>query len=1068
MKAETDGQSSPEKLVEVITDQKKSRISYTRETLLSLSELDVCKNLPPGFDKAILSEFEEASNSVPERPRIPGSLSSQNFRRGEYGSSPPTRGDSANYSRERWDTHSSGSNDKDGDSQSDRDSDFGRRYGNQSRRSWQNSEHDGLLGSGASQKPPGFVPGTSASRGRGNSHYQLNKSNEPYHPPRPYKAGPHSRRDTFTTDMYNDETFGSSECSSEDRVEEERRRRASFELFRKEQQKGFQEKRKENVEPDIMASLVDSEDNKKLADGNNGLQEGPTSFEDDSTKCALPAQTPASRPLVPPGFTGSSLDKSLGIKPCAPEPALEVAIIGDDSVSHGEVDFVINGFPGNFMDEKSAVVVGTSGQHCEIKTLDTTVTNNSKSFASQQSKIKVSADLTSNSSPSFKNPFLQESFGVSTDGVSMGFDSQKILGNGNTDDTRHEYKSSILGKLLGVVPAATSSSSDFIECGDVRADDIGKNLPFQSSKFSHWFIEEENKEDAPFSDQPKDLQQPPPKDLLSLIVGSERSGLQASGRSEEELPTFPLKSNEPVHGFTSSTISADKGASDPSVFESVDATPRVLTCEDLEQSMFSGTSDNVSTLQFPIEDGDVSDGKVGVDSHASLHLLSLLKGPSSNLEVSSGNHQVYESEVVPGIFNNSSEDNARRVASDKSLTLETLFGPSFMKELHSREAPVSKQRGSNSGSPRAEISKPQGFTFPAANDGLFPQMGSEYGSNKTTLGGDSEEQNFTQQAKFNKLEKQWSGFDASHSGVRLDHRNSIVGIEGKADGPLGIRLPEEESLFSVVDPIIPHRSTPMPAGNVNNAGSLSSSGAHFNIIDKLASLNAALRDERPVGPNVEGPSFSSRPHPMEHNLQGWQSSPQFAQMQMNHWRPPFPPLEPHQSHMNPHLKLMGPENMFQAETHPQQSHFLANIAAPELFQNVSAAPPRFEPPGHHHPMLQQMHAGANLLPPPQLLQGMPRVASMPSQSVNHMGGFMPELSQMHGFHHGQRQRSLSSHEMPVPGFNVRDGGNVHSQSFEKLIEMQLGVNVKQANQLPGSAHNQQQPTFGHGIDLGFR
>ncbi|KAK9103721.1 hypothetical protein Sjap_020975 [Stephania japonica] len=1067
MKAESDGQSSAEKPVEVISDQKKPRISYTRETLLSLSELDVCKSLPPGFDKAILSEFEEASNGVPERTRIPGSLSSQNFRRGEYGSSPPTRGDSGNYSRGRWDTRSSGSNDKDGDSQSDRDSDFGRRYGNQSRLLWQNPEHDGLLGSGASQRPPGYVPGNSASRGRGNSHYQLNKSNEPYHPPRPYKAVPHSRRDTCTTDMYNDETFGSSECSSEDRAEEERRRRASFELFRKEQQKEFQEKHKENVEQDIMASLVDSEDNKKRAGGNNGLQVRPTSLEGDSAS-ALPAQTPASRPLVPPGFTGSSLEKNVGTKPYAPEPAMEqVASVGDHSVSHGEANFVINGFPGNLMDEKSAVLVGSSGQHSEIKAIDTTITNTSKNLASQQSDIKVSTDLTSNSSPSFKNSYLQEPFGVSTDGVSMGFDCQKILGDGNTDDTRHEYKSSILGKLLGVVPAATSSSSDFIECGDVRADVIGKNLPFQSSKFSHWFIDEENKNDAPSSDQPKDLQQqqqqPPPKDLLSLIVGNERSGLQASGKSEE-LPTLPFKSNKPVHVFTSSAISADKGPSNPSVSEIVDAAPRVLTCEDLEQSMLSGTSENVSTFPFPIEDGDVSDGKVAVDSHASVHLLSLLKGLSSNPELSSGNHQVYESEVVPDVFNNSSEDNARRVTSDKSLTLETLFGPSFMKELHSREAPVSKQRGSNSGSPRADVSKPQGFTFPAANDGLFPQMGSEYGSNKTTLGGDSEEQNFTQQAKFNKFEKQWSGFDVSHSGIRLD-RNSVVGIEGKADGPPGIRLPEEESLFSVVDPIIPHRSTPIPAGNVNNAGSLSSSGTHFNIIDKLASLNAALRDERPVGPNVEGPSFSSRPHPMEHNLQGWQSSPQIAQMQMNHWRPPFQPLDPHHSHMNPHLKLMGPENMFQQETHPQ-NHFLANIAAPELFQNVSAAPPMFEPPGHHHPMLQQMHAGANLLPPPQVLQGMPRVASLPSQSVNQMGGFMPELSQMHGFHHGQRQRSLSSHEMPNPGFGARDGGN--SQSFEKLIEMQLGLNMKQAHQLPGSAHSQQQPTYGHGIDLGFR
>ena len=47
------------------------------------------------------------------------------FRRTEYGSSPPSKGDSSNYSRGvygRWDNRSSGRSDRDSDSQSDRDS----------------------------------------------------------------------------------------------------------------------------------------------------------------------------------------------------------------------------------------------------------------------------------------------------------------------------------------------------------------------------------------------------------------------------------------------------------------------------------------------------------------------------------------------------------------------------------------------------------------------------------------------------------------------------------------------------------------------------------------------------------------------------------------------------------------------------------------------------------------------------------------------------------------------------------------------------------------------------------
>lgn len=66
--------------------------------------------------------------------------------------------------------------------------DSGRRNSNQSRRSLQVPEHDGLLGSGSFPRPSGFAAGVSAPKIRPNEHYQLNRSNEPYHPPRPYKV----------------------------------------------------------------------------------------------------------------------------------------------------------------------------------------------------------------------------------------------------------------------------------------------------------------------------------------------------------------------------------------------------------------------------------------------------------------------------------------------------------------------------------------------------------------------------------------------------------------------------------------------------------------------------------------------------------------------------------------------------------------------------------------------------------------------------------------------------------------------------------------------------------------
>ena len=44
-----------------------------------------------------------------------------------------------------------------------------------------------------------------------------------------FQAVPHSRRETH--DSYNDETFGSTECTSEDRAEEERKRRGKFSVL---------------------------------------------------------------------------------------------------------------------------------------------------------------------------------------------------------------------------------------------------------------------------------------------------------------------------------------------------------------------------------------------------------------------------------------------------------------------------------------------------------------------------------------------------------------------------------------------------------------------------------------------------------------------------------------------------------------------------------------------------------------------------------------------------------------------------------------------------------------------
>ncbi|KAI8016065.1 hypothetical protein LOK49_LG05G01081 [Camellia lanceoleosa] len=233
MSLESEIQSSPDMATESFCESKKhSKISYTRDFLLSLSELDVCKRLPSGFDQSILRR-----------------------------------------------------SDKDYDSQSDRDSESGRRYDNQSRQSYQNSEHDGLLGGGSFPRPSGYAAGFLPAV---ISRY-LTQGEAP-----------------MTHSMI-----------SQDKAEEEIRRRVSFELMRKEQQKALQEKQnlsldkhKSDLLSDFTELLEDTKDGARDFNRSNKLDESITQsvLNDDYSKSSL--QTPAFRPLVPPGFRSIVLEKN--------------------------------------------------------------------------------------------------------------------------------------------------------------------------------------------------------------------------------------------------------------------------------------------------------------------------------------------------------------------------------------------------------------------------------------------------------------------------------------------------------------------------------------------------------------------------------------------------------------------------------------------------------------------------------------------------------------------------------------------------------------------------------------
>ncbi|KAL5727241.1 hypothetical protein ACHQM5_000458 [Ranunculus cassubicifolius] len=653
--------------------QKKAKRRYSRELLLSLSELEICSKLPSGFDRSILSEFEDASNSIPERPRLPGSLSSQNFRRGEYGASPPTRGDIGNSSRGphgRWDTRSTGSNDRDSDSQLDSESDSGWRVVSHSRRAHSNvAEHDGLLGSGLSPKPSGFTSAT-VTKGRGSTQYQLNRTHEPYQPPRPYKAAPHSRRDA--TDVINEETFGSSESSSQDRAEEERKRRASFEQFRKEQkelhekQKQFPEKHKENVDPGMAALLGNSDDDAKLWDKTLGSEDMPRSSQGASGKSSSIAQTAASRPLVPPGFTGAvekppgftgAVEKNVALKSSSSHLTTEVGNGGVDvNTAQTKANVVTSGTSDKPVNGKPVPLAGKSEKQYDNKT-NAPITE------------ILSGAMYENSAGIIRDSYINSTLPEGVDSY-----SKKIPGNDVKGIAIPEQSTSILAKLFGKTSPADSVVTGFSEPSDGSAHN-GSPSPSQSSKFTHWFLEEEKKPEVDFSFDK-------PEDLLSLIVNGEKTGFQASRVSDKNSSLFPFENNDlickPLNTTTPTTTEPSYSGGSQSV----------LTCEDLEQSILSEFSDKSSSPSHSFQ-APKTQKKTQVDNQASHHLLSLLqKGTSS-------------SSLTPESFREPPEN--LQTESDKNLTLETLFGSAFMQELHSFNAPVSVQRNAVGGATQSNI-----------------------------------------------------------------------------------------------------------------------------------------------------------------------------------------------------------------------------------------------------------------------------------------------------------------------------------------------------------------------------
>ncbi|CAL1398863.1 unnamed protein product [Linum trigynum] len=1055
--------NGPDLHEEACTKSQKSKLLYTREFLLSLSDLDVCKRLPSGFDQSLLSEFEDTSQ---DRFRASGGLPLQSYKRTEYGSSPPTRGETSNFSRGiqgRWDSRSSVRSDRDSDSQSDKESDTGRRYGNQSRRPWQVPEHDGLLGSGSFPRPPGFAVGSSASKLR-----EPSKANEPYQPPRPYKAGPHSRRET--NDSFNDETFGSSECTTEDREEEERKRRASFELLRKEHQKAFQERQK--LTPgkgkgdfDFASLMEDSRDDKRSQDKSTEL-DGPVSI--NNSHKAASSSAPVSRPLVPPGFSNAAAEKSTGTK----------------AVANSQLE-VVNEVEGNLSHDKgNNLFIGASHNQDQMQPLEPLNVNEQGlgnlgiNVSVHSSKGQKSLDLPSTVDASSKligkdnlfhiPPEVLEVFQTQKNSIVTDLSPEDVMkgkfigGSGPTSST------SILEKLFGNALALNGGdSSSSVEQHDPKMEEAWISPDVQSSKFAQWFLEEEK-------NLVDDVSSGGANSLLSLIVGGEKVLSHPSdGRSTKQhiLPDLSIRNGEHANKdrISSSALPTveDTEKTRPFSDNKVEPVAAVLTCEDLEQAILSGITGS-SSLSASEHGRNVVDQKTlpekaKGDDHASQHILSLLqKGtslsdafPSSVIGAKSVDNvkDIEEPSIgLPGVSIRS--DTEHSATPGKALTLETLFGTAFMKELQPVGVPAESQPA------KVGIAK---VDIPESHGLLQSTLGMT--SNLLGLGSGIPPPNQHQQIKSDRIEDHFIAFNSSNKVDTSQIRSELVPRLGGLDACADIGLPEENSLLAVSDPL--NRPDLVHARNMSNKIEvLGTQGTAVDIAEKFPALGSSFRDDRSVIGGQDGLPFGRSPYDMReqdiryHNIRVNPSGRQLDPSQINNAGSMFHPLDSQSSiNINGQMRFMSPENITHRDVPSNQYH--GNML-PSTFHhaNGSSTLTGFDPTPQNV-LLQQMHMRGNF---PHLSRGFPRGAPAVPLHNNQMSGFIPDANPMQSFPFGQRQTNIGAVAIPPQAPGV-DSGTNRPEALQKLIEMELRSKQKQVH--PLAAVGQGQGAFGHELDMGF-
>ncbi|KAG8069522.1 hypothetical protein GUJ93_ZPchr0006g45848 [Zizania palustris] len=847
--------------------KRKMRISYSREFMLLVGESEHCKKLPLGFDSSLLSELQEMSAGVLERNKgyytTPLGKSD-----GLGGYSYSSRGGSSGG---RWDTRLSESSDRDVDLPDREPLMQNRRNGNQYKRNWQITEHDGLLGSGVLPRPSGYG-GQMESKDHGNT-YQPTRSSERYQPPHP-KASPFSRKDI---DAMNDETFGSSEFSNEDRAEEERKRRASFEMMRKEQHKTLQEKKngpdteKEKCGHDI-TSLLQAPSERTGATTKSEKSDGSAMssvYQEDTTKTSSILPAPTARPLVPPGFSNAFVEKKfqLQLSNISLEPKVLDATSEDNLLTMSRSGGRVEG-------NQSAAEI-TAGKNKEKGICDTIAC---KPSVDQKHSLPSGGVM---SSTEFASSILKGS------GNWEGGSIEKEGKLKNTDSVRKDNSISILEHFFGnALSKGGTNLLPYVESQHLKMDDsmIGSSVP-ESSKFARWFLDEDLKPAEDLSS----------KSLLSMIAKNENPGQEniAHGPPLSDGAVQNLWPRSPTHKLDAAQMPLPFAPASPvGILEQhnhadiPEPVPVMMTCEDLEQKMLAqvagsshSTQKNIVQGHQVVLDEPTTMQKVAVDDQASHHLLSLLQkgtdnkgSPSLGFHIGSADRPHSSDVMVNSGASGTAPINKAGTAptSAKNLTLEALFGAAFMNELQSKDAPVSI-RGSGTGGHNNEFAETYKSSVASSHEGYYP------GEQVLPFGTIKDEA----------IPKE--------SGIGMEYRNSALPgpIQGSVSldkKVLEIQLPEEDNLFTTNGPLGAQRPGILPSVRSGRVESLLPEKALDDLNYRLQSLVPGDSEHIQVlGPDALGSHSQEQRYQVEsHNL-----------YHLLHGRPPALAPRPMMDHIDP-------------------------------------------------------------------------------------------------------------------------------------------------------------------------